>query len=375
MKIGIDSTPLPQNPVGAGVYIIQLIRALSQLETEHELIVFAQPFGRELIDIPESKKIKWIIVKEKKPAIRLIWEQITLPFLVKKTKLDLLHSLHYTRPFFLPCRSIVTFHDMTFFAYPELHTVTKRIFFPLAIKINAKFSDGLIAGSENSKKDTLKFNQVPEQKIHVVPYGIDKGFSPISDRQLLDKCRIKYNLPQDFILYVGLIEPRKNIPSLLRAYHKLTLEDQVPFLVIAGRPGWGIEEVNHYIDALNLKDKVHFTGYVDREDLPMIYNLATIFVYPSIYEGFGFPPLEAMACGTPTITTAISSMPEFVGDACLLVPPQDDEALYQAIKKLLYNKDLQQDLSIKGHQQASQFTWERTARETLEVYQKVMLQP
>jgi len=375
MKIGIDATPLPQNPVGAGVYIIQLIRALSQIELGHELIVFAHHFGHELIDIPESKNIKWIIVKEKNPALRLIWEQITLPYLARKTKLDLLHSLHYTRPIFLPCKSIVTFHDMTFFLYPKLHTVSKRFFFPLMIKLSGQISNGIIAGSENTKKDTLKFNNISENKIHVVPYGINSIFTPISNKQLLHNCKVKYNLPNEFILYVGLIEPRKNIPSLLKAYKKIIQETTSPPLVITGRPGWGMEEVNYYIDTQNLRDKVHFTGYVDREDLPLIYNLATIFVYPSIYEGFGFPPLEAMACGTPTITTAISSMPEFVGDACLLVPPQDDEALYQAMKKLLYNKDLQKVLSIKGHQQASQFTWERTARETLEVYQKVMLQP
>jgi glycosyltransferase involved in cell wall biosynthesis len=375
MRIGIDATPLPYNPVGAGIYIIQLINALQQENTDQEIFVFAFPHILDHVNITESQRFKWVIKDYKSPPFRLIWEQAVLPILARQWRLDLLHSLHYTRPLILPCKSVVTFHDMTFYKLPSFHTKIKRMYFQYAIQASASLSDAIITVSENTRKDAINLLKLPNHKIFATPSGISNNFSPIKDYELLDKCRIKYNLPQDFILYVGLIEPRKNIPSLLRAYHKLTLEDQVPFLVIAGRPGWGIEEVNYYIDALNLKDKVHFTGYVDREDLPMIYNLATIFVYPSIYEGFGFPPLEAMACGTPTITTAISSMPEFVGDACLLVPPQDDEALYQAIKKLLYNKDLQQDLSIKGHQQASQFTWERTARETLEVYQKVMLQP
>jgi len=193
----------------------------------------------------------------------------------------------------------------------------------------------------------------------------------MDDPAVLEEGRQRYKLPPEFILYVGLIEPRKNVPLLLKAYARLVQQGNPPPLVLVGRPGWMYQQVFQLVEQLKLKDRVHFKGYIPAENLPIVYNLAQLFVYPSTYEGFGLPPLEAMACGTPVITTAISAMLDNIGDAGLLIPPQDETALTQAIETLLSNPALRDRLALAGRQRAAGFTWKHTAMETLKVYEYV----
>jgi glycosyltransferase involved in cell wall biosynthesis len=174
------------------------------------------------------------------------------------------------------------------------------------------------------------------------------------------------------LLFVGLVEPRKNLPLLLRAYQAIRQHPAAPHLVIAGRLGWMYEEVFHLVDELGLRGQVHFPGYIPASDLPVLYNLAEVFIYPSLYEGFGLPPLEAMACGTPVVTSGVSSMPEAVGDAGLLVPPGDEQALAGAVLRLAGDPALREELRQKGLSRAQEFTWTRTARETWQVYRQVL---
>lgn len=366
MRIGIDATPIPPQPVGAGNYIIQLTRALVGLESEHEWVVFAQRRGQALIDLAPQPNLQWVIVPNHSPAQRLIWEQTSLPWLAQKHRLDLLHSLHYTRPAILPCASVVTFHDMTFFLYPQLHTPSKRLFFPLAMRWSARFAQALIAVSESTRRDAMRILNLPNDKIFTVPSGIDRSFRPITDPLQRQACKEKYQLPDRFILYVGLIEPRKNIPMLIKAYARL---HSAPPLVLVGRLGWMTEDLMKLIEETGMKDQIILTGYIPPEDLPIVYNLSEIFAYPSLYEGFGFPPLEAMACGVPVITTAISAMMDLIGEGGLLIPPQNEVALAEAMQKLLDNATLRQELSRRGRQQAAQYTWENTATQTMQVYQ------
>jgi glycosyltransferase involved in cell wall biosynthesis len=261
---------------------------------------------------------------------------------------------------------------MTFFLYPKMHTLPKRLIFPLAIRQSARLADAIIAVSESTRQDTIRLLGVPEDKIIAIPNGVGSEFQVISNANLLSEVRSKYHLPDEFILYVGQIQPRKNLPTLLRSYKKLvTMGEKIP-LVIVGSFGWMYKNVLREIDVLGLEKLVHFTGYTPTEDLSIIYNLARVFVYVSIYEGFGLPPLEAMACGTPVITSAVSSMPEHVGDAGILIPPDDEDALAQAMHLLLNDQALREHLSEKGRIQAAQFTWERAAQETLRVYQRVL---
>lgn len=371
MRIGLDVTPLPAQPVGAGVYMIQLARALDALDEDFELALIAQRHGRRLIDDPPLKRAEWVETEDIGPARRLIWEQTTLPGLARRSRLDILHSLHYTRPVFLPCKSVVTFHDMTFFLFPHLHTRPKRLFFPAAMRMSARRSQALIADSENTRRDAMRILNLPGEKITTVLCGIGPEFRPIGDTEALEACRRRYNLPKSFILYVGTVEPRKNLPMLLKAYARLAAaEAQIP-LVIVGRRGWMYEEVYELVETLQISERVLFTGYIPAEDLPMVYNLTEFFVYPSLYEGFGFPPLEAMACGAPVITTAISSMQDQVGAAGLLTPPGDEQALFEAMRRLVQDDGLRRGLSEKGILHATRFSWPNTARDTLRVYQKV----
>jgi glycosyltransferase involved in cell wall biosynthesis len=372
MRIGIDATALPLQPVGAGIYMINLVRALAAVNERDELVIFTHPAGRKQMAVQESKHFRWAVVPDKSIPRRLFWEQIGLPRLVGKMRLDLLHSLHYTRPWRLPCRSVVTFHDMTFFLYPQLHTRSKQAFFPLTIRASARSADAIIAVSESTRADSIRLLGIPGEKIIATPLGVDPAFRPIRDLESLDVVRQRYNLPDRFILYVGLVEPRKNLSGLIRAYRSALEGGIAHRLVVVGRFGWSYQQVLDEIEALGLQERVQFTGYIPQADLPIVYNLASLFVYPTLYEGFGLPALEAMACGTPVVTSNVASLPEIIGEAGVLIPPGDQQALSQALQDVLSDPGLQTHLAIKGPQQASQFTWERTARQTLQVYRQVL---
>jgi glycosyltransferase involved in cell wall biosynthesis len=371
MRIGIDATALPLQPVGAGQYMINLIRALSGVIDRDELVVFAHPSGREAIGVPESPCFRWEVVPPASIPRRLLWEQVSLPRLARQASLDLLHSLHYTRPRRLPCLSVVTFHDMTFFLYPGLHTRSKQLFFPGAIRASARDADAILAVSESTRRDAMRLLGIPPERIYTTPLGVDPAFRPTGDPELLEAVRRKYNLPDRFVLYVGLVEPRKNLPGLFQAYNSALEGGVTERLVVVGRFGWRYRQVFEEIEALGLQGQVQFTGYVPQVDLPIVYNLASLFVYPTYYEGFGLPALEAMACGIPVITSNVASLPEIVGEAGILVPPGDRQALAQAIREVLSDPDRQRRLGTLGRQQASHFTWERTARQTLQVYRQV----
>ena len=371
MRIGFDATALPARPVGAGRYIIRLVRSLAALSAGDELVVFVQDSRRALIDTPGLENVHWIETPEIGPARRLVWEQTVLPRLARRANIDLLHSPHYTRPLALACASVVTFHDMTFFLYPQLHTRAKRLFFPRMMRMSARRADAIIADSESTRRDALRILQIPEEKITTVTLGVGEEFQRITDAGLLDDCRHRYKLPQEFFLYVGLVEPRKNLPLLLDAYARLAQQEDAPALVVVGRFGWMSENIFRQIETLHLGDRVHFTGYIPDHDLPLVYNLAQTLLFPSRYEGFGFPPLEAMACGTPVITTAVSAMQDQVGEAGLLVPPQDEPALIEAMRQMLRDRALRESLSLRGQRQAEKFTWNQTALKTRQIYHQV----
>ena len=372
MRVGIDATALPAQPVGAGNYIIQFIKTLARISTNYELIIFAHQNKRDLFEIPDDTNLHWELVADKSPMRRLLWEQTSFPGLVRRAGIDLLHSLHYTQPVLLKCPSIVTIHDMTFFLFPQLHTRPKRFFFPNAIRTSVRRADALVAISESTRQDSIRLLGVPPEKIFTTQLGVNDEFGVINDQKLLDRVQEKYKLPKAFILYVGLVEPRKNVPALIRAYKSLVDGGIQYDLVIVGRYGWMYQEVFKQTEELGLQDRIQFTGYVPQFDLPIVYNLASLFVYPTRYEGFGFPALEAMACGTPVITSRVSSLPEIVGDAGVLVSPEDEQALAAAMGEVLSDKSLFDRLRKKGIQRAKYFTWERTALETLKVYQHVL---
>lgn len=372
MRIGIDATALPPQPVGAGNYIIQLIRALAAGEFDNQLVIFAQQKGPRLINLQPDSSIEWQIVEDSSPGSRLIWEQTVLPSLAQKTKIDLLHSLHYTKPLRLTCASVVTFHDMTYYLYPQLHTRTRRLVFPTAMRFSAKQADALITVSESTREDAIRLLEIDPERIFTTQLGVDPSFIELNDNDEELKVISKYSLPEKFILYLGTIEPRKNLPVLIKSYKQLADDGTDYKLVLVGKYGWMYQEVLDLIADMDLQDMVCLTGYVSQEDLPVVYNLASLFVYPTIYEGFGLPALEAMACGVPVITTRVASLPEIVGDAGLLIPVNDTAALYKAMNQVLEDTALREKLIHDGLARSKLFSWERTAQLTQQVYKKVL---
>jgi len=372
MRIAFDATAAPPQPVGAGNYILYMAQALSLLGEELDLVVYAQKTGAQRLKFPDSHKIQLIVQPDRSPAGRLVWEQVCLPSLLRKDGIDLLHSPHYTLPILFTGPVIVTIHDLTIFRFPHLHLARKRLFFRTFIYISARRAAALIAVSESTRQDILQFVRISPSKIHTVHEGVSTDFHPIRDDSRIQTVRSRYDLPQDFILFVGLIEPRKNLPVLLRAVKMASNRHETLHLVITGRPGWKYEEVYQLIEQLDLKSRITFTGYIPHDDLPVLYNMSRFLVYPSQYEGFGLPVLEAMACGTPVLTTQVSSMPEITGEVGLLVPPGDVDALAHGIERLWQDPTQCHKMSVQGVQRASGFSWERAARQTLDVYRHVL---
>ncbi len=284
---------------------------------------------------------------------------------------DLFHATEHLLPPFRHVRSVLTVHDLIYILYPEYHLPMNYHFLRLMMPRFARRADAIIAISECTRRDLVRLWHIPEEKIRVIYEGIDARFRPVADPPALDGVRRRYGLPDRFALYVGTIEPRKNLPALFEAWAKL--HAPLP-LVIAGKRGWLYQETFARVEALGVTDRVHFTGYVADEDLPALYSAADLFVFPSLYEGFGLPVLEAMACGTPVVTSTGGALPEVAGDAALLADPQDVDALADALQRLLASKPLRDEYRDRGFARARMFSWSRTAEETLALYRRTLLQ-
>jgi glycosyltransferase involved in cell wall biosynthesis len=270
-------------------------------------------------------------------------------------------------------RSVFTLHDLIFQFDPGSHKPLNIAYLRTMMPRFLRRANAIITVSECSKRDAVRIYHVPPDKIRVIYEGVDPRFGPISNLQSLADLRRKYNLPDRFILHVGTIEPRKNLPLLFEALTAPDLRDAT--LVVAGQTGWLTESIFAQLDALGVRDRVVFTGYVPDADLPTLLSAAAALVMPSKYEGFGLPVLEAMACGTPVIASNAASLPEVGGDAALYAPPDDPRAWVESIRRVLTDEMLRASLREKGLRQAARFRWDVAARETAEVYAAVARMP
>jgi glycosyltransferase involved in cell wall biosynthesis len=378
MRIGIDARLVYYRQAGIGQYILRLTEALAGMDQENEFVLL------------QSRKHKQTIVDQLNFKRVSLWtpshhrlEQWTLPLEIYPWGLNLLHSPDFIPPFRRNCKSVITVHDLAFLFYPNLLTQESARYYG-QIDQAVRNTDHIIAVSKSTKRDIIHRLGVPEDKITVIYEAAHPIYRPLDEERLLhQRCpehsrravegvKEKYHLPDDFILFVSTIEPRKNVPALLRAYRQL-LDGykRSEVLVLAGERGWLFEEVFALVEELGLESKTLFLGRVPIEDLLYLYNAAQLLVHPTVYEGFGLPPLEAMACGTPVVVSNVSSLPEIVGDAALLVDPENVSELTVAIWRLLTDEDLRADMSEKGLRRAAHFSWEKAARETLAVYLKV----
>jgi glycosyltransferase involved in cell wall biosynthesis len=367
MRIGIDATTVARQPAGVGNYIVRLVRALAEEQTSHEFTVFVTPDGQAAFE--ELPSIRIVPIALRGTALRTAWEQAFLPALVRRERLDLLHSPHYTMPLRLSVRSVVTFHDMTFVTHPEWHVRSKRLFFPLMMRWSAHRATHLIANSHSTRGDLMRVLGVPPERVTAIPFGAAPEYRPMPPAEVKAVAE-RYGLEAGrYILYVGVLEPRKNIARLVSAFARIAGEVPGAVLALGGKKGWMYDQIFEQVRRSGLGDRVRFLGYVKERDLPALYTGARVFAYPSYYEGFGFPVLEAMQCGTPVVTSNVSSLPEVAGDGALLVDPEDEAGLACALLRLVREEPLRQGLTRRALARAAQFSWSRCARQTLEVYE------
>ena len=366
MRIGIDARLVYYHQAGIGQYILRLTQALAQIDQDDQFVIF------------KSRKDKTHIIHQSNFKQQKLWtpshhrfERFALSLELAPHSLDVLHSPDFIPPSQPRCPIVITMHDLAFLLYPRFLTRDSARYYG-QVDLAARQADHIIAVSESTKRDTVRLLGVPESKITMIHEAAHPLFTPVTNEETLERTRARHNLPPEFILFVSTIEPRKNLPTLLRAFRRLRDNYKSPaMLAIAGHRGWLAEEVDNVLDELKLRDAVHFLGGVPNEELVYLYNAARLFVLPSFYEGFGLPPLEAMACGTPVIVSNVSSLPEVVGDAGMLVAPEDVEGLTVAMWRVLTDDNLRKEMRAKGLKRAATFSWERAARETLDVYYKV----
>ncbi|MBW2308153.1 MAG: glycosyltransferase family 4 protein [Deltaproteobacteria bacterium] len=366
MRIGMDALPLSGEKSGVGYYTEQLLRALERVEGKNEYVLFST---RDF-DSPFSDSSRF----RKRIAPLLLgyaWMQVGQPVQIAKERLDLYHGPNFVVPLAAPCPTVITIHDLSSFILRKTHKWTNNLIQRVLVPPSARRSRLIIAVSDATRSDVVRILGIHEEKIRVIPEAVDGIFSPVADNESRRRVMRRLGLPEKFILFVGTLEPRKNIPTLLEAFAYLIRRGDIKHqLVLAGVQGWGGRSIQKKVRFLGIEERVKFTGYVAREDLPMLYSMADSFVYPSLYEGFGLPPLEAMACGTPVIVSDGSALSSVVAEAGIRVDPNDVHGLAQAMRNVLMDKRLRSDLIKRGMERVKCFSWDATARETLALYEE-----
>ncbi|MDH7482320.1 MAG: glycosyltransferase family 1 protein [Armatimonadota bacterium] len=373
MRIGINaqlySSSASYRNAGISRYIRGLLTALAVCRDTQEIHVFLR--DAERMEFLNELNMHWSCRRTESPLFRIAWEQAILPLLVRRLRLDILHAPAHVLPIACPSKSVVTVLDLSFLRFPQYFPQFQRQYLKWFTFWSVQRANAVITISEHSKREIVELLHVPENKVFVTPLGVDRNFHPVAGEEIA-RVASRYGIGENTILFIGTLEPRKNIHSLIAAFDVVRKKfNQRCTLVLAGGKGWFYHELFEFVRQLHLGDSIRFLGYVPAEDLPALYGAASVFVYPSVYEGFGLPPLEAMACGTPVITSSTTSLPEVVGDVGIMVEPHDVEALADAILRVLCDFDLRQEMKAKGIERAKRFSWEETARQTLKVYNNI----
>ncbi len=374
MHIGLNAHLLSSSKsyraAGINWYIYSLLQHLPDAVDGHSLTAFLG--DKEASRSFPRLRTKVTTLPTRNPAVRILWEQLWQPVELRRERIDLLHSMAFVQPLALGCAGVVTIYDLSFFLFPQRLPSWRREYLRWGTASSARRATRVIAISSSTKHDIVRLLGVSESRVDVVACGVDDDFRPIESEEQLESLRRKRHLPPEILLFVGTLEPRKNLTTLLRSYALLRQRFDPPPLVVGGPKGWRHEEVFSLAEELGLQKHVLFPGYIPRDELPLWYNAASLFVYPSLYEGFGLPPLEAMACGTPVVASNTSALPEVVGDAGLLVEPTDAEGMADAMYRVLADSELKDTLRAKGLERARTFSWQRAARETARTYDRAM---
>lgn len=372
--IGINAHLLASEPgyrrAGIHHYIDQLLAHLPQTDAGLYYYVYTQqesgwPADSDLTIVPS----RWPTARR---SVRILWEQSAWPYLARRHALDLMHSMAFVTPPFAVCPVIVTIYDLSFIHFPDSFPPNQRRYLQAQARRSARLAHRLIAISEAGRQDIHQIYGVPLERIDVVRPGVDPRYRPLAP-EAMARFRHEHALPERFILHVGTLQPRKNIPVLLKALSRV--KDPDLQLVLIGGRGWLTEEIDAEIRALGLHQRVHLPGYVADGALPGWYNAAEAVIVPSLYEGFGLPVVEALACGTPVIAANSSSLPEAGGEAALYFDPHDPDALASQIERLLQDRPLAEQLAVLGPQRASQFSWTQAGNDQTAAYLRALNLP
>lgn len=374
MRISLDAIPLAAPRTGVGHYTFELARHLALIAPADEFeLISPFPFT-PLAEREQDSPANLHIVQAKVNSLQRRWFAVGLPLYLKQRASNLFHGTNYEVPLWGKCPSVLTIHDLSLFLHADTHEARLVRRGRRRLPLMARAASMIITPSESVRAEVLShLRRVEPSKIISIPEAPRDIFRPVAVEETIE-VRRRLKVEDDFVLFVGTIEPRKNLLTLLKAFEEIlrstTLSTQ---LVIAGKKGWLVDELFSHIKKSNVENRLRFTGYLTDEDLRALYSSCRVFVYPSLYEGFGLPPLEAMACGAPVIASRIPSIVEAVGpDSARLVSPTGVQALARSIIELLGDENERRQLSLTGQQRASTFSWEKTARTTLAVYNEVL---
>lgn len=390
MRIAIDYTPAVQQSAGIGRYTRGLVSALAEVDQDNRytLLVVA-PRGEMAAFMAEERSKPFDLLQPRSAPdnfrfrlvslpsrwLTIIWQRLRLPLPADLLSgaVDIYHCPDFVLPPLRDAAGIITVHDLAFLRVPECADPSLRRYLSAAVPRSLQRAKHVLADSGNTRQDLIELLNVAPKRISVVPAAVDQQFRRVEDPRLLREVRRRYSIDGPYILSTGTLEPRKNLARLIEAHARLRQRFQTaPPLFIAGGRGWLYEDVLESAQREG-QDHVRLLGYVPDQHLPSLYSMAELFVFPSLYEGFGLPPLEAMACGTPVVCSNRPSLPEVVGDAALMVDPEDEDALCEAMQNVLVDPSTRQALSRKGLSQAQRFTWTQAAERLLEAYERAAL--
>ncbi len=375
-RIAIDYTPAFEQSGGIGRYARELTAALAALDDENSYRLFVSGARADALPPAPAYNFGWRPTVISPRWLARIWHRAGLPLPAElfTGAVDLFHATDFTLPFTRPAtRTLLTVHDLSFVRVPEAASPPLKAYLDTVVPRSVKRADHVLADSTATKHDLVDLYQTPADKITVLYSGVDSRFQRVSDRPILESMRQKYGLAGfSYMLSVGTVQPRKNYSRVIRALAELRATGLDLHYAIAGGEGWLEEEMQHTIVSTGMQDYAHRLGHVADEDLPALYSESRMLLMPSLYEGFGLPILEAMACGVPVITSNVSSLPEVAGDAAILIDPTDIGALRQAMLAVDSDRALRKRLIEQGYRQARKFTWQRSAAQLLSVYKRLL---